>query len=259
MVSGLEFSEVSVDLSRRRVVEGFSLTVPPGRLMALVGPNGAGKSTLLRAALGLLPLAGGQIALDGTPISRLDARDRARRIAYLPQGHQAVWPVPVARIVGLGRLPHRSAFAPASTQDAAAVDLAMARADVADLAARPVSELSGGERARVMLARALAVEAGVLLADEPVSALDPRHQLQVMALLRRIADDGTAVVCVLHDLGLAARFCDHVAVLDLGRLTAVGPPETALSPEVLRRTYGIKPYVGRHEGQPVLMPWDVLS
>lgn len=259
MVSGLEFTDVSIDLSRRRVVEGFSLAVAQGRLIALVGPNGAGKSTLMRAALGLLPLAAGRITLDGTPISRLDARLRARRIAYLPQGHQAVWPVPVARIVGLGRLPHRSAFASASAEDAAAVDLAMTRADVTDLADRPVTELSGGERARVMLARALAVEAGVLLADEPVSSLDPRHQLQVMALLRRIADDGTAVVCVLHDLGLAARFCDYVAVLDLGRLSAAGPPEAALSPEVLRRTYGIEPYVARHEGQPVLLPWDVLA
>lgn len=259
MVNQLDFCGVSVDLNRRRVIDGVTLSLRPGRMMALVGPNGAGKSTLLRAALGLLPLAAGQITLDGTPVSRLEARARARQIAYLPQGHQAIWPVPVARIVALGRLPHRAAFAPASTQDAAAVALAMARAEITDFAARAVCDLSGGERARVMLARALAVEAGILLADEPVAALDPRHQLQVMTLLRGIADAGTAVICVLHDLGLAARFCDEVAVLDDGRLTAAGPPETALSPEVLRRTYGIEPYLARHEGQPVILPWDVLA
>lgn len=258
MVNGLKLDAVSVDLNRRRVVEGVSLTLQPGQLLALVGPNGAGKSTLIRAAVGLLPLAAGRVTLDGAQVGGMSPQDRARRIAYLPQGHQAVWPVPVRRIVGLGRLPHRRAFAPASAADEAAIARAMALADVSDFADRPVSELSGGERARVMLARALAVEAGVLLADEPVSALDPRHQLQVMTLMRRIADDGAAVVCVLHDLGLAARFCDHVAVLDHGRLVVSGPPAVALCPTVLRDTYGVEPYLAQHRGQPVLLPWEVL-
>ncbi|MFB2532053.1 ABC transporter ATP-binding protein [Paracoccus sp. p4-l81] len=259
MVNGLTLEDVCVDLHRKRVIDKVSLTIQPGQMMALVGPNGAGKSTLLRAALGLIGLAGGAVRLDGRPLAQFDTQERARRVAYLPQGHQTVWPVPVARVVGLGRLPHRGPFAAASPADAAAVAQAMAQTDITHLADRPVSALSGGERARVLLARALAVGAGVLLADEPISALDPRHQLEVMALLRAAADSGTAVVCVLHDLGLAARFCHSVAVLDHGRLVAEGPPDTALSPAILRGVYGVEPYSARHEQQPVLIPWRVLS
>lgn len=258
-MSGLVLDGVSVDLHRRRVVEGVSLAVPPGRMTALVGPNGAGKSTLLRAALGLVGLAAGTVRLDGQPLARLGATARARAVAYLPQGHQTVWPLAVERVVMLGRLPHRGALAAPGPADTAAVARAMAETDVTHLARRPVSALSGGERARVLLARALAVEARVLLADEPVAALDPRHQLQVMALLRRAAAGGAGVVVVLHDLGLAARFCDHVAVMDGGRLVAEGPPEDALTPDLLGRVYGITPFAARHEGQPVLVPWSLCA
>jgi iron complex transport system ATP-binding protein len=240
---------LSVAIRGRRVLHDVTLTLDRG-LVGVLGPNGAGKSTLVRALLGLVP-ATGLVAIDG--VEARARADIARRIAYLPQGQQLHWPVSVERLVALGRLPHLAPFSRLSDTDRAAIDRAMAAADVADLAERPATELSGGERARALLARALAVEAPALIADEPLASLDPAHQLAGMALLRAQADAGLLVVAVLHDLALAARHCDRVLVLDRGAIVADGAPYEALTPALLASTFGIRAAVAEVEGARALV------
>ncbi len=253
----LELKGVSVSLRSRQVLRDISFQLRPGSLMALVGPNGAGKSTLLRATLGLVALQSGSVLLRGQDLTKIPMQARARNMAYLAQGHHAVWPIRVRRLVALGRLPHRNAARRTSPEDDAIVDRVMAQCGVAELSDRTVDTLSGGEKARVMLARALAVEAQVLLVDEPIAALDPRHQLEVMIQLHRIAQAGAAVVCVLHDLQIAARFCNHVMVLADGALIEQGPPLTALAPAVIRRTYGVEVATVEIGGENTLIPWSL--
>jgi iron complex transport system ATP-binding protein len=240
-VSGLVVTGLDVDLGARPVLRGVGFEARPGEVIGLIGPNGAGKTTLLRAIARLIPARAGTVAWDGRPIGALDDRARARLMAYLPQGHAIHWPLSVRRLVGLGRLPWLGAVAGMSAADDAAVARAMAAADVAAFAERLTSTLSGGERARALLARALAVEAPILLADEPTASLDPYHALEIMALLRRTAEAGALVIVVMHDLGLVARFCDRVALLDQGRLVAEGPPQATLTSERLRQVYRIAP------------------
>ena len=187
----LTASDVSVTLGGRAVLDDISLSLPAGHLVALVGPNGAGKTTLLRALAGLLP-SQGEIVVGRDALFSLSLRERARRFAYLPQGHVVHWPLPARDIVALGRIPH-GAGDPArlSPRDAEAVTRAMQLTDVTGFSARPVTELSGGEKSRVALARVLAVEAPVMLADEPTASLDPRYQLDVMTNLRNAARRGS--------------------------------------------------------------------
>jgi iron complex transport system ATP-binding protein len=236
-------------LSGRTILSDVSLRVETGEFVAIVGPNGAGKTTLLRAALGLLP-AGGMIEVLGTPLQRLSLAERARRIAYLPQGHVFHWPLAVAEIVALGRLP-RGAGA-----DRAAVARAIAATGIGEFAERPVTTLSGGERARVALARVLATEAPLILADEPTASLDPRYQLAVMGILRRHAEAGGAVVAVVHDLALAARSADRIVVMDRGRIVADGSPRDVLSAERLTEVFGVVAEVIDVRGAPVIVPWS---
>jgi iron complex transport system ATP-binding protein len=235
----LRGEEVSVRLGGVLIVERASLALGSGELTALVGPNGAGKTTLVRALAGLLP-AGGRIMLDGRPLADFSPRERARRIAYLPQGNVFHWPLAVAAVVQLGRTPHGDPFSRMSAADRAAVQRALTLTATDGFAARPVTTLSGGERARVALARALATEAPVLLADEPTVSLDARHQLVVMDVLRDAARGGTSVLAVVHDLALAARFADRVIVMERGRLVADAPPGEALNPERLAQTFGVE-------------------
>ena len=246
---------VSVQLSGRVVLRDVSLALSPGHLVALVGPNGAGKTTLLRALAGLAP-ASGTIGVRGDALSSVSLRERARRFAYLPQGHLVHWPLPARDIVALGRYPH-GATDPArlSAGDSEAVQRAMRAADVMEFADRRVTELSGGERSRVALARVLAVEAPVILADEPTSSLDPRHQLDVMKTLRIAADGGTLVIVVTHDLGLAARFADTVLVLSDGRLVSQGAPAEALSEQVMANVFRISAYRAEFQREAVIVPW----
>jgi iron complex transport system ATP-binding protein len=235
----LRARDVSVRLGGTLVVEQVDLTLHAGELVALVGPNGAGKTTLIRALAGLVP-ATGEIMLGKRRLHAMDNRERARAVAYLPQGHVFHWPMQVAAIVALGRHPHMDPFSTPAPQDRAAVQRAMQRTSVEIFAHRPVTTLSGGERARVALARALATEAPVLLADEPTASLDPRHQLVVMQLLRRAAHDGGAVLAILHDLTLAARFAGRVLVMDRGHIVADGTPAEALSPQRVAQVFGVE-------------------
>ena len=246
---------LNVTLAGRLVLSDISLTLSTRHLVALVGPNGAGKTTLLRALAGLVT-SEGQIHVLGEPLSSLSLGERARRFAYLPQGHLVHWPLPARDIVALGRYPH-GATDPArlSAKDADAVLRAMQAADVVQFIDRRVTELSGGERSRVALARVLAVEAPVILADEPTSSLDPRHQLDVMQTLRAAADKGALVIVVTHDLGLAARFSDTVLVLSEGRLVAQGRPEDALSEQVMGEVFRVSAYRAEYQREIVIMPW----
>ncbi|MBR0695711.1 ABC transporter ATP-binding protein [Bradyrhizobium lablabi] len=251
----LRATNLDASLGGRKVLRAISLSLSSGHLVALVGPNGAGKTTLLRALAGLIP-SGGGIEIGGVALSSLSLRERAKRFAYLPQGHMVHWPLPARDIVALGRYPH-GATDPArlSPKDMEAVLRAMQTVDVTEFGDRRVTELSGGERSRVALARVLAVEAPVILADEPTASLDPRHQIDVMQNLRSVADKGVLVIVVTHDLGLAARFADHVLVLCEGRLASQGAPAEALSDAVMADVFRISAYRAEYRSEAVIVPW----
>ncbi|MGO4525763.1 ABC transporter ATP-binding protein [Microvirga sp. 2MCAF35] len=244
----LEARSLRVDLGTRRALDGIDLSLEPGRFTVIVGPNGAGKTTLLRSLAGLAVPAQGEIVLGETSLVRMSAGARARVIAYLPQGGGVAWPLPVASVVALGRLPHGENPDRLPETGQQAVASALRSVGLQDFAPRPVTALSGGERARVLLARALATQAPVLLADEPVAALDPRHQLVVIEVLKARAQAGTTVVAIMHDLTLAARFADDIVLLHRGKVESSGPPETVLTEERLAAIFGIRAQVLRQAG-----------
>ena len=229
---------LSVSLEQRAVLRDISTRFASGKLTGIVGPNGAGKSTLVRAMLSLIPYQGG-VEIDGEDARHLARAELARRVAYYPQGQTLHWPLSVSRLVELGRLPHLGPMSRISDSDGAAIERAMMRANVIELRERVATELSGGERARVLLARALAVEAPALIADEPLASLDPGHQIDVMDLLKAEAQSGGLVIAVLHDLTMAARYCDRLLLLNEGRLVADGTPAEVLTSENLASVYGI--------------------
>ncbi|MER7465209.1 heme ABC transporter ATP-binding protein [Streptomyces sp. NPDC097981] len=243
-----------VRLGGREVLAGIDLTVRAGEVLALAGPNGAGKSTLLAALAADLPATGGVVRIDGRPVGDWAARDLALRRSVLPQSAAMSFPFPVGDVVRMGRAPW--AGTPLADADEQAVAAAMARAEVAGFAARPFSALSGGERARVALARVLAQQAPLLLLDEPTAALDLRHQELVLRICRERAAAGDAVVVVLHDLGLAAAYADRAAVLHEGRIAVDGPPAEAFGDELLSRVYRQPVEVFPHPrtGAPLVVP-----
>jgi iron complex transport system ATP-binding protein len=251
----LAAQRLEVTLAGRTVLNDVSLSLPSAQLVALVGPNGAGKTTLLRALAGLVPSTG-TVEVGGDRLSSLSLRERAKRFGYLPQGHLVHWPLPAKDVVALGRYPH-GATDPArlSARDEQAVLRAMQATNVVEFAERPITELSGGERSRVALARVLAVEAPIVLADEPTASLDPRYQIDVMINLRGAADRGVLVVVVTHDLGLAARFADTVLVLSAGRLVAQGKPTQALSEQIMADVFRISAYRADYRNEAVILPW----
>lgn len=234
----IELKNLSAGYGGRTVIREVSLSFPPGRVLALLGPNGCGKSTLLRAALGLIPKSGGEVLMDGAALESLSLRERARRAAYLPQSR----PTPnitAYRMVLHGRFPHLSYPRRYRGEDYEAADRALERADALDVARRPMGELSGGQRQKVYLAMTLAQDAPTVLMDEPTASLDVGHQLEVMAISRRLAEEGRAVVMVLHDLPLALRGADDVALLSGGRLAAWGTAEEVYASGKLDEVFGI--------------------
>lgn len=248
-MSVLQVRDLRVERDGRRLLDAIELSLQPGQLLGLIGPNGAGKSSLLKAIAHLLPYSG-EISLGGVALGSLTPRQRALRLAYLAQGDNGSWPLRLRDFVALGRLPH-----PRGAANALAVEEAIASMQLQALSARRIDQLSGGERARARLARALAVGSPLLLADEPVAALDPFHQLSVMQLLREQCAAGRSAIVVLHDLSLASRFCDQLLLLDQGSLVASGAPRQVLTPKHLQEVYRVQAMLGEHQQQPFVLPW----
>lgn len=213
-------------------LQDVSCMIEEGRITAICGPNGAGKSTLLAALAGLLHPDNGSIAIDGDAIATLTPRQRAQRIGYLPQIGEVAWDVTVRNLIALGRLPY-------GDEKSGPVEAALAALDLEELADRPVSQLSGGERARALLARVLAGEPKWLLADEPLAALDLAHQIALARHFRRVAAAGVGVVLVVHDLALAMNHADRVIVLDEGELVGQGTADTMLSPDIVSKVWSL--------------------
>ena len=232
--------QLSVDLGRRRVLTDVDATLRRGRVTVILGPNGAGKSTLLQALAGLVAPATGSVTLVGEAVTTLAPRVRARRIGYLPQDAAVHWNLPAREVVALGRVPHRTPFAAPSPADRSAIDAAMAATQTHALGDRPVAELSGGERARVLLARVLAGEPDWLLADEPLASLDPAHQIDILDRLCGVAVAGRGVVLVLHDLAQAARVADDVLLLRDGRIAAAGAASATLTPTRIAEVFDVQ-------------------
>lgn len=245
---GLNVAGASVALGGRTILADAEIAFAPGKVTALLGPNGAGKTTLLRVAAGLIAADAGAATLDGADVRTMERRARARAIGYLPQSAGAAWDVTVAELVALGRMPHAGPFAAMSDADDAAVARAVAACDLQGLAVRPVGTLSGGERARAMLARVLAGEPRWILADEPLASLDPAHQKAVLDLLRLAASAGAGVVIVLHELAHAAFVADDAVLMAGGRIIAHGAAADVLTPERLRAVYGLDFTVDRGPG-----------
>lgn len=230
------------------LVREANLRLVPGEFVALLGPNGAGKTSLLRAALGLDKRTGGLASLDGTDSETLSPMQRARRVAYLPQQRPLAWPNTVRDVVALGRFAYGAAPGKLGRDDAAAVDKAIERCGLAGLSDRETGTLSGGELARVHCARAFAAEAPLLVADEPVAALDPRHQFRIMDIVRQFVDGGGGALVVLHDIALAARYASRMVWMKDSRIVADGSPEDTLTEQRLADIYGVR---SRVEGRSV--------
>ncbi len=229
--------DLRVTLGGTRVLDGVSFDVPTGSFAAIVGPNGAGKTTLLRCINGVIAPDGGRVTVDGRPVASLSARERARLLATVPQDTTLGFDFSVRDVVAMGRTPHRGRFERADPGDADAVERALERTCVGHLADRPVGSVSGGERQRVLLARALAQATPALLLDEPTASLDINHQVGTLELVSGLVDDGRTALAAIHDLDLAARYCDALVVLAGGRALAAGPPAEVLTEEVVRRAF----------------------
>lgn len=247
----VELRDVRLALGSRVVLDAVDLAIPSGRITAVVGPNGAGKSTLLRACVRLIAPEQGVITLAGRALTAYARAELARAIAYLPQERAVHWPLAARAVVALGRLPHDDV-------KPEAIDHALGAMDIARLADRPVSQLSGGERARVLVARALAQEAPLLIADEPTAGLDPAHALALFSCFRQLATEGRTVVVALHDLSLAARFADHIILLANGRVAASGPPGEVLTSRHLEPAFGVTMLCTVVDSLPIVVPVSTL-
>jgi len=213
------------------LLDQATFSLAPGEVVGLIGPNGAGKSTLMRAALGLIPAVG------TSSLWQMSKAEQARAVAWLPQERHIAWNLKVEAVVGFGRIPHGAGI---GAMDREAIRSAMAAVEVLDFADREVFSLSGGEKARVLLARALAQDAPVLMADEPIAALDPAHQIGTMEIFRELAKGGKAVLTSMHDLSLAAQWCDRILVMRKARIVADGPPKAILTDELLEETFEVR-------------------
>jgi iron complex transport system ATP-binding protein len=236
----LELRHIHAGYGAKPVLNNVHTRADAGDFVGLVGPNGAGKSCLLKTIAGLIKKSDGKLGLDGRDLDTFPAKARAKSIAYLAQDRSAAWPMQVRDLVSLGRAPYRGPLGQISTAGALAIDNAIRAARVEDLIERRFDHLSGGEQARVHLARALAVNAPVLLADEPVASLDPYYQLSIMQTLYAEAAQGKIVIASLHDLGLARQFCSHIWVLHQGKLVQDTTARAALDPQVLESVFGVR-------------------
>lgn len=235
------------------VVDNASFTIRPGECVGLIGPNGAGKTSLLRGALGLLPFEG------TSTLAALTTRKRAAQAAWLPQNREIAWPMSVERIVALGRLPYLARGASLSPKDQSAVDAALTRMGLQSYRARLATALSGGEQARVLIARTLAQDTPLLMADEPIAGLDPAAQIATLQVFEALAQEGRAVLTSLHDLSLAGRYCTRLILMGAGRIIADGSPRDVLTPDLLAQVFRLQAKVLDTPHGPIIQPLGVLT
>lgn len=250
----IELKNVSVRRNGRDVLRDLSATFEAGQLVAIVGPNGAGKSTLLQVLSKLIENASGQIELDQRALTTFERGTLARRIAYLPQDHHVSWPVSVRHVVELGRMPYVSTLTRIAEVDRNHIESAMKAMSVTHLADRPATTLSGGELARVLVARLLAQDTPYILADEPAAGLDPAHALGLFEHFRALGAAGRLVLVAMHDLSFALRFCDRALLLNQGRAEAFGPVRDVLTRDHVAAVYGVRAAIGEVDGLPVVVP-----
>ncbi len=248
----LVLSDFAVSRGPCDVLRDINLSVGPRECVGLLGPNGAGKTTLLRGALGLMPHRG------GSSLSALPLAMRAQTVAWLPQAREIAWPMSVESVVALGRLPHLGHGAHPTPDDQNAIDWALSRLGLDSFRQRIATQLSGGEQARVLIARALAQATPILMVDEPAAGLDPAHQLTLMQTLQSEARAGRMVIASMHDLGLAARFCTRLIVLSHGQIVADGRPERVLTRELLADVFQIRAHISYSDDGPVVQPVGVI-
>lgn len=251
-MTGFDLRNLGVTLRQRAVFGDVSLSIEPGEMVGLIGPNGAGKTSLMRAALGLVPHTG------HSALAKLSARERAKTVAWMPQSREIAWPISVERLVALGRLPHLPPAGAIPSRDQVLIDQAINRLGLDPLRHRAASRLSGGEQARALIARAVAQDAPVLMADEPIAGLDPAHQISTMTVFRDLADEGRAVLVSIHDLGLAARHCTRLILLAEGGVMADAPPAEVLTPDLMARAFGISIWHEDTASGPVFQPLEVV-
>jgi iron complex transport system ATP-binding protein len=226
------------DIMYQHILSGVSLRIEPGEIVGLIGPNAAGKSTLARICCGLLAPTQGRIALQGVSMAALSSKERAKRVAFLPQDPPSDLLFTAREVALMGRAPHLGFWALEGASDLRKAEESLKEASALELAERPISQLSGGERQRVFLARAFAQEAALLILDEPTDGLDLKHQVALIEALKKRAANGGGTLLVLHDLILAGASCDRLILLDRGSIKAAGPPSQVLSAELLGATYG---------------------
>ncbi|KIC17013.1 ABC transporter ATP-binding protein [Leisingera sp. ANG-Vp] len=251
-MSVLSVENLSVTLRGRPVIRDVSLEIQAGEFVGLLGPNGTGKTSLMRAALGLIASCG------RSSLAEMSAAERARAVAWMPQSREIAWPVPVERLVALGRLPHLPQGLRLPPADQALVDQAITRMGLDPYRQRAASRLSGGEQARALIARALAQDTPLLMADEPAAGLDPAHQISTMEVFAALAAEGRSALVSLHDLGLAARHCTRLILLAEGGILADGAPADVLTPDLMARAFGISIWHQTTAQGPVFQPLEVL-
>tara|TARA_R110002096_G_scaffold257381_1_gene450840 strand:+ start:173370 stop:174152 length:783 start_codon:yes stop_codon:yes gene_type:complete len=258
-MTDLSIKNLSVTIDENQILSDVSMNLERGSLMGLIGPNGAGKSILLKSILGLIEQATGDITLDNKNLDDWTLKERAQKIAYAAQGAPVHWPLTVGHLVSLGRIPHLSPWQSTNVEDQALTLQAMKKTDVDHLAARSTTTLSGGERARAMLARAIVTGAEFLLADEPIEALDPYHQIKIMTILKEIANAGNGVLLVLHDLNFAQSYCDKIVLLNQGHIIAAGTPGEVLTDQNLEKAYNVKAARIEKDGKSYIIPTELLN
>ncbi len=259
MTTRLKACGISLVRDKTRIIDQVDVHLAPGEFVGLIGPNGAGKSSLMRVLAGLSRADAGSVSVIAsdaveTPLEQLPDRLRAQLLAYLPQQETPAWPLQVEHLVGLGRAPLHKPMSGKSGRDAQAIERALAITELTSLRHRIMTTLSGGELQRALLARVFAGEPEIILADEPIAALDPYHQLHMMELLAEHAQQGGTVFAALHDLSLAARFCSRLILIHQGKLIADGQPIQVLTTENLQQVYGISAYVDCREDGVVIIP-----
>ena len=251
-MSNVCISNLSYQIANRPILSDINITIAPGALVVVLGSNGAGKSSLMKCALGLFTPSHGSVTVDDIPVQSLSSIDKARRLAYLPQRRPMAWPIQVKDVVALGRFAYGASIGRLHGADERAVESALSACDLDELKHRRIDTLSGGETTRVHCARTFAAEAPLLFADEPTTALDPRHQLDIMQRLKSYVSAERGAFVVAHEPGLAARFADTLVWMKDGAIIATGTPADTLTPDMLETVYGIEAKVSFDEDHPVV-------